>query len=147
MKKSLFGILASFVICISFTASCSPAAPAMQEKAPLTPEQDWEAFIDAIAWKESRWDVSAVGRNQDVGYLQITPILVSDVNRILGQERYTLDDRYDPEKSVEMFNIIQNHYNPSRDKATALRVWNRHAPESYQKEIFDMYSYLISEVE
>ena len=40
-----------------------------------------------------------------VGVLQMHPCMVEDVNRILGVAFYTLGDRRDPDKSIEMGRI------------------------------------------
>lgn len=82
----------------------------------------WELFTQALIWVESKGDSKAVGSKDDVGVLQITPILVEDCNRILKCETFTLEDRLDSLKSVEMFNIIQDHYNPHHDYHWALKI-------------------------
>lgn len=100
---------------------------------------NWDDFIQAVIIKESRGDSLAVGKNNDVGVLQITPVIVRDVNRILGENKYTLSDRTSVLKSVEMFNIIQNHYNPNLDLHLALKIWNPKAPISYHRDIMYIY--------
>ena len=82
---------------------------------------DWEDFTKALIWVESKGDSKAVGSNNDVGVLQITPVLLRDCNRILEMEIFKLEDRLDSLKSVEMFNIIQDHYNPQHDYHWALK--------------------------
>lgn len=99
----------------------------------------WPVFIEALIHVESRGDSTAVGTKNDVGVLQITPIMVEDANRIVGEERYTLDDRTDRDKSIEIFNIIQNHYNPDHDMHYALKIWNSRAPISYHRAVMDKY--------
>ena len=89
---------------------------------------------------ESKGDSKAVGSKDDVGVLQITPILVKDCNRIVGYEKYDLADRLDSLKSVEMFNVIQGHYNPQRDYHWALKLWNSGAPLSYHRKVMDKYN-------
>ena len=54
---------------------------------------DWNKLIDAIAHFESKG------------------------------KRYTLKDRYNAEKSREMFAIIQSHHNPSNSIERAIRIW------------------------
>lgn len=101
---------------------------------------DWETFTKALIWVESRGDSKAVGSKDDVGVLQITPILVEDCNRILKNEGFTLEDRLDSLKSVEMFNIIQDHYNPQHDYHWALKLWNSGAPLSYHRKVMDKFN-------
>jgi len=76
---------------------------------------DWDRLINAIIYVESRGNDSAIGdRGKAVGCLQIHPICVREVNRILRKNDiplvYTLEDRYSRAKSIEMFNIIAEQY-------------------------------------
>lgn len=87
-------------------------------------------ILSAIAMVESNDNCNAVGRNGELGHLQITPICVEDVNRILGRQAYTLEDRRDRTKSVEMFHIYVNHYATERRLGRpvtledVVRIWN-----------------------
>lgn len=101
---------------------------------------DWDAFIEALIWIESEDNPNAVGNNDDVGVLQITPILLEEVNRLLGDEVYTLEDRYDREKSIEMFNIVQKHHNPKRNIHLALKIWNSKANLEYHRKVENKYN-------
>ena len=87
---------------------------------------DWNKLIDAIAHFESKGNARAVN-GQYVGLLQISPVLVRECNNILKargeSKRYTLKDRYNAEKSREMFAIIQSHHNPSNSIERAIRMW------------------------
>lgn len=103
-------------------------------------KNDWDAFIEALIWVESKGNANAVGRDNDVGVLQITPILVEDCNRIVKHQKYSLEDRIDSLKSVEMFNVIQKHYNPQRDFHWALKLWNSGAPLSYHRKVMDKFN-------
>lgn len=103
------------------------------------PNCDWEDFTRALIWVESNGNCKAVGSNNDIGVLQITPILLKDCNRIIGYERFSLEDRLDSLKSVEMFNIIQDHYNPQHDFHLALKIWNPKAKLSYHYKVMDMF--------
>lgn len=96
---------------------------------------DWDIFLAALIEVESEGKSDAVGKTNDVGILQITPIYVKDVNRILGEERYTLAERTDIEKSLEMFEIYQKHYNPNKDIDKAIKLHNPKAGQSYRIKI------------
>jgi hypothetical protein len=90
---------------------------------------DWTKIMNAIIQVESKGNSKAYNANGDcAGILQITPILVKQCNIWLknqkSQKRYTLQDRYDVEKSKEMFIMIQEHYNPSHSVEKAIRLWN-----------------------
>ena len=60
----------------------------------------FDQLIFALAIVESSLNPRAVGDNGNaVGYLQITPAVVEDVNTFYGTTYHT-DDRYDTQKSV-----------------------------------------------
>ena len=92
-----------------------------------TNARDWGRVLKAIAHVESNGNPRAVSGDQ-VGLLQIRPILVRDCNRILerrgSNKRYTLRDRYSASKSREMFVLDQSHYNPKGSVERAIRLWN-----------------------
>lgn len=87
----------------------------------------WDKLINAISIVESNKNPKAVSGDQ-VGLLQIRPIMVKDCNRILkfqgSSKRYSLKDRLNPKKSKEMFCIYQGYYNPKRNIEHAIRLWN-----------------------
>ena len=92
-----------------------------------TQAKDWSRVLKAIAYVESKNNPKAVCGDQ-VGLLQIRPIMVKDCNRILekrgSRKRYTLRDRYSVSKSKEMFILYQSHYNPKGNVERAIRLWN-----------------------
>lgn len=86
---------------------------------------NWEPLIEAIAQVESGKNPKAFNKNGNcAGYLQITPVVVKDCNQILKKKKYTLKDRFNKQKSIEMFVIYQNAHNPSGNTEKAIRVWN-----------------------
>lgn len=93
--------------------------------------KQWDDLLDALIWVESKGDPTALGSCGDRGILQITPILVQEVNR-LSDIKYTHDDAWDPEKSKEMFYIIAHHYCPQHDYEKMARIWNG-GPKGYKK--------------
>lgn len=88
---------------------------------------DWTPVMEAIILVESEGNPRAVSGNS-VGAMQITPILVRECNIILrsrgSEKQYTLADRYDVDKSKEMFLLIQSKYNKTNDVEKAIRTWN-----------------------
>jgi len=83
-----------------------------------------KSLIDAIIHVESRGNVNAYNSKEDaVGCLQIRPIMLREVNRLLRYNKYTLADRWNREKSIEMFNVIKNHTKNPTDEILA-RNWN-----------------------
>ena len=83
-----------------------------------------DSLIDAIIHVESRGDSMAYNAGEDaVGVLQIRPIMMREVNRLLKENKYTLDDRWSKSKSIEMFNVIKQHTtNPTNERLA--RNWN-----------------------
>ena len=95
---------------------------------------EWDKLIMAICWTESKFDPDAIGKNQDSGIMQITPIFVAEVNRLYGTA-YTIADAFDIDKSLELYRLMQAHYNPKNDIETAIRYHNR--SESYKRVVLE----------
>lgn len=98
-----------------------------QHQQPQGELTDWQVLQLAIAYTESRFNPAAVGKAQDSGILQITPVYVAEVNRIYGTS-FVLQDAFDPVKSLEMWDLMQAHYNEGRDLERAIALHNR-APQ------------------
>ena len=106
--------------------------------------------IDTLVWKTEIWDFnisnntthllsalmmvessnndSAYNAREDaVGCLQIRKTMVNDVNRILRRQgkdyRFTYDDRWLRNKSIQMFDIYCKHYGLTTAEEIA-RCWN-----------------------
>jgi hypothetical protein len=93
---------------------------------------DYQILQLALIYTESEGNPLAVGKSGDWGLLQITPIYVKEVNRILGEEKYSHEDAFNPEKALEMFSIVQDYHNPEHDVDAGIRLHNR-APWYSQK--------------
>ena len=83
-------------------------------------------LVKAIIYVESRDNDSAYNKSEDaVGCLQIRPIMVREVNRLLkkrkSSKQYTLLDRWDRQKSIEMFLVFTKNISKLEAKA---RCWN-----------------------
>ena len=111
---------------------------------------DWSKLIDAIAMVESKGNPKAHNRVGDcAGLLQITPGLVKQCNIWFKQKksskRYTLADRYNVEKSKEMFVMVQSYYNKTNDVEKAIRIWNggpgytKSGTNGYYKKVMKYY--------
>lgn len=105
-------------------------------------------LVTAIATVESQLNEKAVSKDC-VGYLQIRPIVVKECNNILKQrkvkKRYTLNDRKNKQKSIEMFYIIQEKFNPSNNIEKALWIWNagpysKKRPSKYIEKVMKEYN-------
>ena len=79
---------------------------------------------EAICAVESSGNPRAVGdKGKAVGIAQIHPITVKDINRFAGT-KFTLNDRFDPVKSKQMFNLYVEHYGKGRSVEFKARIWN-----------------------
>jgi hypothetical protein len=112
-----------------------PTKQTVPEESQTRKLSEWQIFtlalIEVVSWNNP----GAVGKKNDGGVLQITPIYVKEANRIQKKQTFTLEDRFDIKKSLEMFNVIQSHYNKSRNIEKAIKLHNSHAPESYRTKI------------
>ena len=83
-----------------------------------------DPLIAAIIQVESGGDTLAYNLKEDaVGCLQIRPIMVREVNRLVGKDSFILSDRWSKVKSIQMFNVIRSHTNNPTDEKLA-RNWN-----------------------
>ena len=83
-----------------------------------------DTLLNAVMAVESNFDSMAYNEKENaVGVLQIRPIMVREVNRLLGEDKYTLKDRWSKAKSIEMFNVIRSHLKGASDEQIA-RTWN-----------------------
>lgn len=125
MRQTLIKALLTLTFMICGLESVAQSTPT---------ENRWDNLIKAISEVESRGNPKAVS-GKHVGVLQISPVVVDDCNRInklkKREQRFTYGDRYSVEKSIEMFNIIQDFYNPDNGTVDgevrierAMRIWN-----------------------
>jgi len=108
----------------STTSTLVTTSPVMEETLPSL-----DKVMAAIIQVESKGDPKAFNKKGNcAGILQITPGLVKQCNMWLKEEkskkRYSLQDRFVRTKSIEMFYMVQSHYNPKNDVERAIRVWN-----------------------
>jgi len=83
-----------------------------------------DKLIAAIIQVESGGDTLAYNSKEDaVGCLQIRPIMVREVNRLLGKDSFKLKDRWSKAKSIQMFNVLRSHLKGASNEQIA-RTWN-----------------------
>lgn len=97
-----------------------------------------KSLLSSIMYVESSYNDLAYNSSEDaVGCLQIRQCMVKDINRILKRkgsyQTYSLDDRWDRAKSIEMFTIYCNHYNLNNAEEIA-RCWNG-GPRGMEKDL------------
>ena len=104
---------------------------------------DVEPLIEAMIMVESEGNDSAYCKKEEaVGCLQIRPIMVREVNRILKIQKsdleYTLEDRWSREKSIEMFHIVNGYHNKNSTYEEIARAWNG-CPNWFKKGLTKRY--------
>lgn len=104
-------------------------------------------LIEALIEVESLGNDSAIGDRhlvgeEAVGALQIRPIMVREVNRILklkgSKVRYKRKDRFSRDKSIEMFLIWKEFHHKDSDFEKIARNWNG-GPNGYKKSRTEHY--------
>ena len=104
-------------------------------------------LIPAMIQVESLGNDSAIGDrhlvgNEAVGALQIRPIMIREVNRILklqkSKKRFKRKDRFSREKSIEMFMIWKEYHHANSDFETIARNWNG-GPRGYKNKRTEHY--------
>jgi hypothetical protein len=84
-----------------------------------------QALLKAIIQVESNGNPMQINFYESaLGLLQIRPIMVGEVNRIVGYEKYTVKDCLDSLKSIEIYWQVQNYWNPTNDVIKGCQVWN-----------------------
>ena len=104
-------------------------------------EDQKQKLIEALIQVESRGKEKCLGDLHliipSVGVLQIRPIMVKEVNRILAilgkNKRYKNKDRYSREKSIEMFIVWRNFHHKDDSNEIISRCWNG-GPKGYKRK-------------
>jgi len=110
----------------------------------VKPEKlDNDDILKAIIKVESANNDSAYNIKENaVGCLQIRPIMVREVNRILKRngedKRFDLKDRWNRDKSIEMFIIWRNYHHLNSEHEKIARNWNGGA-DGYKKKSTEKY--------
>lgn len=113
MKKLLFslGILFGLYVGIATYGSLRTWIDELSGTLRVVPPEDPIGdVLDAIIEVESGGDPNAVGRDGELGILQIRPIMVEEVNRIIGSGEYSDMDRLSPSDSEQMFRVYSHYW-------------------------------------
>lgn len=116
MRKILILLI---LMCVTLSANCNTTKSNF----------DWTNVINAIIQVESKGDENAVSKcGNCVGIMQIKRVVVDDCNEYLkmmkSNKRYTYQDRYNKQKSIEMFLLIQKRYNKTNSIEEGIKIWN-----------------------
>lgn len=95
-------------------------------------------LVHAMIYVESRGNDSIIGDGGNaVGCLQIWPIMVRQVNydaKVLGLDcKFTDNDRYNRNKSIQMFKIWKKRHHSKSTAEKVARNWNG-GPNGYKKQ-------------
>ena len=100
----------------------------------------WDKLAAALSFVESRNDDRAYNATSGaLGRWQMKRVYVDEVNRILCLKRekrkYRYEDRTNPVKAREMFEIYQSHHNPKKDIDRAIKLHRGLHSPMYVKEV------------
>lgn len=118
-----------------------------KDKVQLDSSHTLEKLLDAMIQVESRGNDSIIGDKhivggESAGALQIRPIMVKEVNRILKKQkstkRYKLKDRFSRTKTVEMFMIWKNYHHKNSSNEKIARCWNG-GPRGWKRKSTEYY--------
>ena len=82
----------------------------------------------SFMWYESRYNEKAENPvTKARGVLQILPVMVNEANRLrslFGDSiRYTWQDAWTVDKSIEIWYLVQGYHNPEYDLQKACQIW------------------------
>ena len=110
--------------------------PAINDKKEAMDRVVWERLVHAICMVESGCDDNAKNKTSSAcGRFQMLRVYVDEVNRIKGKKVYSYNDRFDPLKAREMFEIYQQHYNPDKDIDRAIILHRGKVSKNYIRKV------------
>lgn len=112
----------------------------------LTRQDTLYAMAKAFSIQESNQNPKAISPcGKYAGCLQMSKIMVLEVNRIIGEDAYNYEDRLSRYHSFEMFRIVMEHHNECLDIDRAVDIWNKGAPDSYRTNVKKYFSETLEE--
>lgn len=97
---------------------------------------EWQVFIMALVEVECERNPKVKSSKNAIGPFQITKIYVDEVNNLYNTN-FVLEDAWDLDKALTMFEMMNDHYNPTRDIDRAIKLHNPGAGKWYGKRIKD----------
>lgn len=97
---------------------------------------EWQVFIMALVEVECERNPKVKSSKNAIGPFQITKIYVDEVNNLYNTN-FVLEDAWDLDKALTMFEMMNDHYNPTRDIDRAIKLHNPGAGKWYEKRIKD----------
>lgn len=110
---------------------------------PILKTNKVKTLVDALILVESAGNPNAFNKKENAcGCLQIRPIMVREVNRILRKQnedkRFTKENRWDCGLSQEMFYIWRDYHHKNSSDEVIARNWNG-GPRGYKKQSTEHY--------
>ena len=117
--------------------------PYIQTIEPTKQLKTKKTLVDALILVKSSGNPNAFNKKENAcGCLQIRPIMLREVNRILRKQnedkRFTKEDRWDCGLSKEMFYIWSLHHHRNSSSEVIARNWNG-GPRGYKKQSTEHY--------
>ena len=129
----------------SLLSPIQPLTPYIQTdiQKPILKTNKVKTLVDALILVESSGNPNAFNKKENAcGCLQIRPIMLREVNRILRKQnndkRFTKEDRWDCGLSQEMFYIWRNYHHENSSNEVVARNWNG-GPRGYKKQSTEHY--------
>lgn len=98
----------------------------------VSPDKEWTLLIRAIHHIESNEGKKLVGDGgKALGPLQIHKGMIDLVNKIQSEHHFTYKDRLSYQKSLLVFQIFQDKYNPEHNLEIASKIWNGGSKSKY----------------
>lgn len=109
---------------------------AISDKKEVMERVVWERLVHAICMVESGCDDNAKNKTSSAcGRFQMLRVYVDEVNRIKGKRAYSYNDRFDPLKAREMFEIYQQHYKPNKNIDRAIILHRGKVSKNYIRKV------------
>ena len=129
----------------SLLSPIQPLTPYIQTdiQKPILKTNKVKTLVDALILVESSGNPKAFNKKENAcGCLQIRPIMLREVNRILRKQnndkRFTKEDRWSCGLSQEMFYIWRNYHHENSSDEIIARNWNG-GPRGYKKQSTEHY--------
>lgn len=97
---------------------------------------EWQVFIMSLIEVECERNPKARSNKNAIGPFQITPIYVEEINRLYNTN-FIHEDAWDINKSLTMFEMMNDKYNPEKNIDSAIKIHNPNAGKWYNKRIKD----------
>lgn len=95
---------------------------------------EWQVFVMALVEVECERNPNAKSNKNAIGPFQITEVYVAEINRLYNTN-FIFEDAWDLNKSIKMFELMNDYYNPNRDIDKAIQIHNPGAGSWYAKRI------------